>query len=138
MPEMTLEELDKLTTRVIELKEFKEKKDQEKKEAEKAFKTAQAELITALEAHGKTENEGDFGKVKLVTTEYYKMTDKDEAMGWLKDTGDFDALASVNARTFSSHVKQLIAEKRDEGDFVWMPPGVEDATSDYKYVRITK
>lgn len=135
---MNVEELDRLCEEAIKLKAIYEEKDEAKKAAHKEFKAVEGKIINILEEHGKQENEGSFGKVKILATEYFKMSDKDEAMQWLKETGDFDALASVNAKTFSSHVKALVHEKRDsEGDFAWMPPGVEDATSQYKKLRIT-
>lgn len=135
---MTVEELDKLCQVYIEKTEYKAKADKRMDEIKADLKEAERAVLDALEQLDKTENEGSFGKVKLTQREYYKMVDKEKAMAWLKERGEFEHLVSVNANTFSSHVKKLVHEKRDEGDFIWTPPGVEDSTSDYKKVKIIK
>ncbi len=135
---MKVEELDKLCEEFITLREKKDAAKKVLESMEDSFKAKQAEVITALQALDKSENEGAFGKVKIVQTEYYKMVDRENALNWLKETGEYDNLVSVNARTFSSHVKGIIEQKREAGDFVWMPPGVEDSTSDYTYLRVSK
>jgi len=134
---ITVEELDELCKDFLEKKEYQKKAEKRFNEIKAETKEAQTKVIAALQALDKTENEGPFGKVKIMQTEYYKMIDKEQAMGWLKENGEFDNLASVNARTFSSYVKGLVAEKRTANDFCWLPPGVEDATSDYTYLKAT-
>jgi len=133
----TIEELDEMCRKVKELANIRDQKNEEKKEAEKTFQIAQQELITLLEKHGKTEYQTPEGKFKISAIERWKITNKDDAVTWLKDIGKFDDLASVNANTFSAFVKDLVHKKREEGDFVWCPPGVEDATTDYKKVKIS-
>ncbi len=66
------------------------------------------------------------------------MVDKDQVFNWLREIGEFDNLATINAATFSSYTKRLVEDKRDQGDFVWVPPGVEDATTDYTYLKFTE
>lgn len=135
---MTVEELDRLCQDFIAKKEYEKKADERFKEIKAETKEAQAKVIAALESLEKTQNEGSFGKVSLVQKEYYKCIDKEAAYNWLREQGQFEHLASVNANTLSSHIKGLVHEKRSEGDFAWMPPGMEDATSDYAYLKITK
>lgn len=134
---ITVQELDELCKTFIEKRDYRDKAKKRMDEIEAEVKEAQSKVIAALKELDKTENEGSFGKVKIMQREYYKMVDRESAMKWLKESGDFDALASVNAATFSSHVKGLVTEKRKEGDFVWLPPGVEDSTSDYTYLKVT-
>jgi len=123
---------------LIEKTEY-QKKAQTKMDGIKAeTKAAELAVLDALEQLEKTENEGSFGKVKLTQREYYKMGDKEVVFDWLKERGEFEHLASVNANTFSSHVKKMVHEKREEGDYVWLPPGVVDSTSDYKKVKIVE
>jgi len=134
---ITVEELDNLCKVFLEKKAYQKKAEIRMDVIKTETKDAQTKVIAALRALDKTENEGPFGKVKITQREYYKMTDKEQAMAWLKEKGEFDHLASVNAATFSSYVKGIVSDKRQEGDYVWVPPGVEDATSDYTYLRIT-
>ena len=135
---MTVEELDALCEDFIKKKEYEKKAEERMKEIKKETRDAQAKVIGALEELDKTENEGKFGKVRVVQKEYYKCVDKQECYDWLKQRGEFDDLASVNANTLSSHIKDLVHAKHEEGKFDWLPPGIHDATTDYQYLRITK
>lgn len=135
---MTVEELDNLCVILLEKVAYEDKAKKRMDEIKADTKAAETAVLEALESLDKTENEGSFGKVKITQREYYKMIDKEKAMAWLKERGEFEHLVTVNANTFSSHVKKLVHEKRDEGDFIWTPPGVEDSTSDYKKVKIIK
>lgn len=135
---MTVEELDRLCQEFIDKKEYEKKAEERMKEIKAETKEAQAKVIAALEEMDKTENEGAFGKVKIQQKEYYKCVDKHAAYSWLKERGEFDDLASVNANTLSSHIKGLVHEEHEKGNFDFMPPGMMDATSDYAFLRITK
>lgn len=134
---ITVEELDTLCAAFIAKKDYQKKSEKRLDEIKAETREAQSKVIAALEALNKTENEGGFGKVKISQREYYKMIDREQAMNWLKEVGEFDHLATVNAATFSSYVKGLVHDKRKDGDYVWVPPGVEDSTSDYTYLKIT-
>ncbi len=135
---MKVEELDGLCIELIALKEEVEATDNKLKETREKFRLKQTEVLAAMEKYDKTEMSGPYGKLKIQQREYYKMTDKEAALNWLKERGDFDNLVSVNANTMSSYVKQLVHAKREEGDFCWTPPGVTDSTSDYKTIKITR
>lgn len=134
---MEISELDALCEDFIKKKDYEKKAEERMKEIKKETKEAQAKVIAALEAFDKRMNEGSFGKVSIVQKEYYKCVDKEAAYNWLRERGEFEYLASVNANTLSSHIKGLVAEKQDQGDFEWIPPGMVDATSDYAYLKIT-
>lgn len=135
---MTVEELDALCEEYIKKKDYQKKAEERMKQIVQETKEAQSKVIGALEELNKTENAGAFGKVKIVQREYYQCVDKESCYDWLRQRGDFEALASVNANTLSSHIKEIVSQKHEEGDFAFMPPGVRDATSDYTYLRITK
>ena len=135
---MKVEDLDTLCIELITQKEICENIEEKLDEAKEKYRLKQTEVIDALEKFEKTEMSGPYGKLKITQREYYKMTDKQAAMDWLKERGDFDNLVSVNANTMSSYVKSLIEEKRAEGDFCWVPPGITDSTSDYKTIKITR
>lgn len=135
---MTVEELDELCAEFIKRKEYQEKAEERMKEIKALTKEAQAKVIAALEELDKTENEGSFGKVKVMQKEYYKCVDKTETYAWLRERGEFDDMASINANTLSSHVKNLVHEEHEKGNFEYIPPGMRDATSDYQYLRVTK
>lgn len=135
---MTVEELDALCADFIAKKEYVAKAEERMKEIKKEMKDAQSKVIAALEEMDKTENEGAFGKVKVTQKEYYKCIDKHAAYTWLKERGEFDDMASINANTLSSHIKDLVHDAHEKGEFDWLPPGIHDATSDYQYLRVTK
>jgi len=136
---MTVEQLDDLIVKFLEAKDASEKAQGAADDAKELMKFCQSAVIGALEGLDKTENEGFFGKVKVVQREYYKVLDKHTCYEWLKARGEFDDLASVNANTLSSHVKAIIHQRREqENDYIWLPPGMQDSTSDYKYLRVTK
>lgn len=135
---MTVQELDELCADFIAKKEYVAKAEERMKEIKQEMKDAQSKVIAALEEMDKTENEGAFGKVKVHQKEYYKCVDKTAAYQWLRDRGEFDDMASINANTLSSHVKDLVHAEHEKGNFDWLPPGMHDATSDYQYLRVTK
>lgn len=135
---MEVKELDTLCEEFIKLKEAKEKAEAEVEKIAAQLKVAQTALIAMFEKLDKDEYSGAFGKLKIAQREYYKMQDKEVVMNWLKETGDYDDLVTVNAQTFSSHVKGILEERRAAGDFAWLPPGVVDSTSDYKHLKLTK
>lgn len=133
---ITVEELDQLCADYIAKKNYQKKAEARMEEIKQETKDAQSKAIAALEQLDKTENEGSFGKVKLVQKEYFKCIDKEAAYNWLRERGEFEHMASINAKTLSAHVKGLVHEARESGDFAWVPPGMEDATSDYAYLKI--
>jgi len=135
---MTVEELDNLTQDFLKKRAYEKKAEARMKEIKADTKEAQSKVIAALEALEKTENEGSFGKVKVQQREYFKVVNKEVAYNWLRERGEFDSMASINANTLSSHIKGLLKEKQGEGDFAWMAPGMEDATSDYTYLKVTE
>jgi hypothetical protein len=132
---VSIEELDALCEDYIKHKALEEEAKKTAKDAAALTKEKEKAVIQALEALDRAEYSGPFGKLGITQRRYYKMADKDQVFRWLKEKGDFEDLATVNAQTFSSYCKQLIDDKRSQGDFVWQPPGVEDATSDYTYLR---
>lgn len=136
---ITVEQLDALTQKFLDAKSQQEEAERAADNAKAYTRSCQSEVIGALEQLGKTLNEGSFGKVSIVQREYYKVLDKEATYDWLRKRGEFDDLASVNANTLSSHVKKIVHERREqENDFVWVPPGMVDSTSDYKYLKHTK
>ena len=134
----TLKELDDLCAKLVTIQKHKEEQKEFLGEIEKELKTVEMKILDVLEKHDKTEYSTEYGRFSIKGRTYYKMIDKDQAMNWLKETGDFDALASVNAQTFSKHVNTIVEEKRNEGDFAYMPPGVEDSSSTYKGIKVLK
>ena len=134
----TLEELDAICASLVAIKAQKDLKKDELSVIDKELKSTEMKLVEILEKHDKTEYSTPDGRFSIKGRTYYKMVDKDEAMQWLKDNGKFDDLASVNANTFSSYVNGVIEEKRNEGDFSFMPPGVEDTSSTYKGIKLLK
>lgn len=136
---MTVQALTELIEVFLKAKDDAEKASAAADNAKEQMRVCQSAVIGALEGLNKTEEQGSFGKVKVVQREYYKVTDKYAAYEWLKKRGEFDDLASVNANTLSSHVKAIVHQRREqEKDYVWVPPGMVDSTSDYKYLRVTK
>lgn len=135
---MTVEELDALCEDFLKKKDYQKKAEERMKEIVNETKEAQAKVIAALEELDKTENSGAFGKVSIRQREYYKCVDKQQAYEWLKQRGEFDDMASINANTLSSHIKGLVHEKHEAGQFDWLPPGIVDSTSDFKYLHVTK
>ena len=134
----TLKELDDLCDSLVDMKAVKDAQKDELAKTDKKLKEIEMKIVEVLEKHEKTEYSTPHGRFSIKGRTYYKMVDKDEAMQWLKDNGKFDDLASVNANTFSSYVNGVIEEKRNDGDFAFMPPGVEDTSSTYKGIKLLK
>jgi len=133
---MTVDELDRLCQVFIDKKLYEEKSKNRLKEISAETKEAQAAVIAALEELDKRENQGSFGKVSLRQRTYYKAVDKEAVYAWLRERGEYETLSSINAKTLSAHVRPIIDEARDNEDYVWLPPGMEDATSETAYLKI--
>lgn len=144
--EMTVEKLDALCANLVEGKEYIKKCEARLKEIKEEYAELESTIIASLEKFGKTENEGEFGKVAITQRTYYKCVDPDSTNAWLRERGEYDSLAKISAATLSSHIKGIVDEqhrlykstKGEEGDLGWMAPGMVDSTSDYVRLKITK
>lgn len=138
----SVEHLDKLCKELIQLRILKKEVKAKLEEVEKDYKSKQSEIIELLDSHGKSQNEGDFGKVSIVSTLRFKIEDKDQVTRYLKEAGKYEDIATLSESKVSAWLKEEYPELVDrikEGEVVEMPiPGVYDATGEYQYLRVTE
>ena len=132
---MDTKELDRLCIELQQLGRVRDEKDADLEEAKKIYREAETNLLSILDSLDKSEYSGSFGKIKKSYRTYFKMQDKEKALSWLKERGEYENLVSVNANTFSAHVNAIVKEKRAQGDKIYLPPGVEDLTDDRAKIK---
>jgi len=107
---VTLEELDDLAGAVKALYTRKKELELQAEDASKEYNEKAFKLMTILRDHDKKKHEGAFGRISVVAQNYFKITDYDQAMQWLKDDGTYEALRKVTAADFSKRVKEVAEE----------------------------
>ena len=75
-----------------------------------AYKEKSKKLLGIMKDHEKKKIEGGFGRVTMVTRNYFKISDYDKAMDWLKEDGTYEALRKVSAADFSKRVGEVCIE----------------------------
>lgn len=108
---VTIEEVDELAIEVRDLYLHKKELELKAEEAKKEYNKKAFELITILVDHDKKNVTGSFGKVTLVEKAYFKITDYDQAMDWLKEDGTYESLRKVSAADFSKRVAEVAVEE---------------------------
>lgn len=107
---VTLEEVDNLAAKVKELYDKKKDLDERSKEASAEYNKEAFRLMTILKDHDKKKHEGSFGRISMVTRNYFKITDYEQAMQWLKEDGTYESLRKVSAADFSKRVSEIAIE----------------------------
>lgn len=108
---MTMEEIDNLAKEVKELYNQKKDLEEKQKDVAKEYNTKAFRLIGILKDHDRTKHEGGFGKISVVTRNYFKITDYEKAMEWLKEDGTYESLRKVSAADFSKRVCEVAVEE---------------------------
>lgn len=71
-----------------------------------------------------------YGTVSVSEVPNYRLPQDDESrakfFGYLKDKGVYDSMINVNSKTLQSFVKQEIDLAEDEGNFDFLPDGIEE------------
>lgn len=107
---VTLEDVDNLAAEVKELYTKKKDLDAQAKEVSSEYNKKAYELMVILKDHDKKKHEGSFGRISVVTRNYFKITDYDQAMDWLKEDGTYESLRKVSAADFSKRVSEVAIE----------------------------
>lgn len=135
MDQVTLKELDHLTTEMFNQRAFCEMKEAELKEHNKKLESLQAKMISVLDRFGRTNYEVP-GVGKLVVSErsYVGLPktpqDKEAFFSYLKDKGIFDELISVNSQTLNSFYKREREIAIEEGRAMGFKiPGIGDPST---------
>lgn len=132
---MNVEELDKMCIELIELEKVKKSQADELKETNKKINSLQFKLADVFQEHGKTENSGSWGKVKINLMTEYKAVDEDKVYDWLREEGRFEDLAKIHAGTLKRVIKEEVLERREKAEengsddpleLHWLPDGVEE------------
>jgi ClpP class serine protease len=108
--EVTMTEVDNLAAKVKELSIKKSKAEDVFNEIKAEYNSAAYELLNIMRDHEKKKIEGGFGKVTMVTRQYFKITDHAQAMDFLKEDGTYEALRKVTAADASKRIVEIAIE----------------------------
>ena len=132
---MNVEELDKMCIELIELEKVKKKQAEELKQTNKKINSLQFKLADIFQEHGKIENSGEWGKVKINIITEFKPSDEEKVYSWLKKENRFEDLAKIHAGTLKRVIKEEVIERREKAkdsgsedptELFWLPDGVEE------------
>jgi hypothetical protein len=99
------------------------------------------ELQTAIgvmfEKLEKQKHQTKYGTFSMKLEEGYRLPKDDDSraafFAYLRDRGVYDTMITVNARTLETFVKDEVEIKEQEGDFEFVPPGIERKDPQQKY-----
>jgi len=138
LTQVTLEQMNKLCDRMVELRAKKEALDAELSGVNDILKRAEQQFIQFLKEAGlknyKNEN-GNFSITKRVSVN--QPIDRDAFINYLKEKGDFENMITFNANKLKSYVVAEIEEKAREGDSQWLPPGIS-APNEFETISFRK
>jgi len=127
--EVTISELKQLCQKYKESRAEKEKIAAELKEQNKALAKIEAKIVEYLTENDMKNFSGEFGQVSLTKRVSVKQPATPEAKAefysWLQAKGDFEHLISINSRTLTKYVRDEIEIKQQEGEYGFIPPGLE-------------
>lgn len=127
--DVTLKELTQLCKDLKEKREDKTKAEKVVSNINSEIAKVQGKVIEYLTEYGMKNFSGEFGTVtrtKRYSVRQPNTPEKKEAFyKYLKERGDFENLISVNSRTLASYVKQEIEAKKEDGQYDWVPPGID-------------
>ena len=108
---MNVEELDKMCIELIELEKVKKKQAEELKQTNKKINSLQFKLADIFQEHGKIENSGEWGKVKINIITEFKPSDEEKVYSWLKKENRFEDLAKIHAGTLKRVIKEEVSRR---------------------------
>jgi hypothetical protein len=127
--EITLKVLQDLCNSFLSLKDEAKTLDKQARELEIRAAEIENRILQIYEDNNIQNMQGAWGTLSKVNRETYTqpqtLEDKLALFEYLKNTGKFDALVSVNSRTLSSWASEEVKNQDQQGNFGWLPPGIK-------------
>lgn len=127
--DLTLKQLNQLCEEYVSYRAQKKEAEARVKDIETEISKRANKIIEFLTEYGMKNFDGPFGKVSVMNRYSVRQPNtpenKEAFYNYLKEKGDFDHLISVNSRTLQSYVKHEIEAQKQEGNFDFVPPGLE-------------
>lgn len=98
------------------------------------LQTAIGVMLDKLE---KKSHKSKLGTFTVKLEEGYRLPKDDDSrkafFAYLQERGSYDTMITVNARTLETFVKDEVEMKEQDGDFEFIPPGIERKHPQQKY-----
>ena len=132
VPEATLQEMDVLVGRVMDLREKKEEVNRELKELNEEQREVEQKILSFLNHAKMNSFAGTRATVSKKMHESVRipasLEKKLEFFEFLKQRGVFNTLVSVNSMTLNSFCKAESEAAKDRGEFDFKIPGLDEPT----------
>jgi hypothetical protein len=123
--EVTLEEMNKLSERMVELRAEKDKAEDVLSDINHKLSRLENQFLAFLKENGMKSYKNPHGHFSITKrVNVTQPVDRDAFVEYLKQKGDFDSMFSFNSQKLKSYVMAEIEEKAREGDSTWLPPGI--------------
>ena len=133
--EVTLKELTTLCDDYRSLRVQKDEVAKKLKDINKEIAKKEAKIVEYLDEYGMSTFSGRFGKVTRNKKTTFKLPSTESAEAafhdWLRSKGDYDKLAKIAANSMNSYVKAEVEAQRQEGNYGFIPPGLEPPNIHY-------
>ena len=129
LPAVTVTELQGLCKLLLSKKEDHERALEAAKKTSEAVVELEQRILKYMKEYGLPMFEGPFGRasVKNYSTVAQPATHEDRKsfFDYLKEKGIYEEMISVNSRTLNSWVNREIEAREKNGEFGWVPPGLQ-------------
>lgn len=126
---ISVQELEEKIKKAFELKQQHASLTKEAADVHHDMQKLQAEIGVELDKLDKKTYQSNYGIFSKRDEPYYRLPQDDESrekfFDYLKKRGVYSTMITVNARTLQSFIAQEVAMKEDEGDFDFLPSGIE-------------
>lgn len=129
LPAVTVQELKNMCQLLLSRRDDHDRALEEAKKTKEEVDKLEHKILSYMKEYGLPMFEGPFGRVsvKNYATVSQPATPEDKALffDYLKEQGIYDQMISVNSRTLNSWVNREIESKEKNGEFGWVPPGLQ-------------
>lgn len=130
--EASIKQIDEICLQYTKIRDEIESLKEAIKKHDEDLTRYEQKIIEFLQTTGRPNWEGGFGKISLKTLKQVRQPqtreDKLKLFAYLQEQGLFEGMVSVNARTLTSWASKEIEAKEKQGQFGWVPPGLEQPT----------
>lgn len=139
--EVTLKGLTDMCNLLVEKRKVKDEISEKLKLVGEEISELEAKILNVMKENALPNYKGPFGTVSVKTNRTVAQPEslekKLEFFEYLRSLGVFEEMVSVNSRTLSSWATKEIEEREKNGEFGWVPPGL-NAPNEYQSLSLRK
>jgi len=119
-----LEPMKKLCMEFFDLKKKIKELDDKKKELSSEATSLTKKILDHLENAGMRSFDTGIGAISIRENKSVKIEDKEKFFSYLKESGEFEDIISVNSRTLNSYYKEKEEQAKQENNLDFLSSGI--------------